>query len=262
MANFRLRAWFREKVLGHSPQEIFSRIYERNSWADAESVSGAGSDLVQTRAVRAGLVKVVESLSVETMLDAPCGDYFWMQTLNLKLRRYVGADIVPALIRANKEKYASDAVQFETLDITADPLPRSDRSSAAIASFTCRCKQCSTPEKFQEERVEIPSDDNLPRSAEGESAIDRHGQLAAARPYLAAVFASAADSAHQRGMHRGRRFQGKEPRSLGARAAAALLSARTQARRQPFRSAFRCVVGIFDIPPASRATMSSYHGLR
>ena len=126
MAKFRLRAWFRETVLGHSTREIFSRIYERNSWANAESVSGAGSDLVQTRAVRAGLVKLVESLSVETMLDAPCGDYFWMQTLNLNLRRYVGADIVPALIRANKEKYASDAVQFESLDITADPLPRSD----------------------------------------------------------------------------------------------------------------------------------------
>ncbi len=126
MAKFRMRALFREKILGHSPQDIFSRIYEQNSWANAESVSGAGSDLTQTRAVREGLVDLVETLGIETMLDAPCGDYFWMRTLNLNLRRYVGADIVPVLIEDNRKKYGSDSVQFEKLDITRDSLPRSD----------------------------------------------------------------------------------------------------------------------------------------
>jgi len=126
MPKFRVRALFREKILGHSPQQIFSRMYEKNSWANADSHSGAGSDLTQTRAIRAALVELVDSLGIQAMLDAPCGDYFWMRTLNLKLRRYVGADIVPSLIDANRKKYGSDNVQFEKLDVTTDTLPRSD----------------------------------------------------------------------------------------------------------------------------------------
>jgi hypothetical protein len=101
-------------------------MYERNSWANAESVSGDGSDLTQTRVVRRELPNLIEDLGIETMLDAPCGDYYWMRTLNLNLRRYVGADIVPALIRANQEKYGNDTVTFENVDVTRDELPRSD----------------------------------------------------------------------------------------------------------------------------------------
>ena len=126
MPKFRVRALFREKILGHSPQQIFSRMYEQNSWANADSVSGAGSDLTQTRAIREALVDLVDTLGIETMLDAPCGDYFWMRTLNLKLRRYVGADIVSSLVDANRKKYGSDDVRFENLDVTRDELPRSD----------------------------------------------------------------------------------------------------------------------------------------
>jgi hypothetical protein len=116
----------RERILRHSLQQIFTRIYDYNAWANADSVSGPGSDLTQTRAVRAGLIELVESLGIETMVDAPCGDYFWMRTTNLNLRRYVGADIVPSMIEDNRKKYGSDNVQFETLDITRDELPRSD----------------------------------------------------------------------------------------------------------------------------------------
>jgi len=126
MVKFRIRALFRQKVLRHSTQQIFSRMYERNSWANPESVSGDGSDLTQTRIVRTELVKLVRSLGIRTMLDAPSGDYYWMHTVELKLRRYVGADIVPDMIRANQERYGSQSVSFETLDVTRDPLPEVD----------------------------------------------------------------------------------------------------------------------------------------
>src|SRR5262249_12081701 len=99
---------------------------ERNSWANSESVSGDGSDLTQTQVIRKEIEKLVGDLGIRTMLDAPCGDYYWMRTLNLNLQRYIGADIVPALVRENQEKYGSDTVSFEHLDITRDELPRSD----------------------------------------------------------------------------------------------------------------------------------------
>jgi len=126
VARFRIRALFREKVLGHSQQQIFSRMYARNSWANPESVSGDGSDLVQTPVIRRELVELVRSLGIETMLDSPCGDYYWMRTLSLNLRHYTGADIVPELIRANRRKYGSGGVSFRNLDITRDPLPKVD----------------------------------------------------------------------------------------------------------------------------------------
>ncbi len=126
MAHFRIRALVREKLLRHSPQQIFSRIYLRNSWANTETVSGNGSDLTQTRVVRRELAVLIRRLGIEMMLDAPCGDYYWMRTLDLKLRRYIGADIVPDLIRANQQQYGSDTVSFATLDITQDKLPQVD----------------------------------------------------------------------------------------------------------------------------------------
>ena len=126
MQKFRVRALFRQKLLGHSPQRIFSRLYERNSWGNVDSASGDGSDLTQTCVIRAELPRLIENLGIETLLDAPCGDYYWMRSLNLKIKRYVGVDIVPGLVRANQEKYGSDVVSFRHIDITRDELPRSD----------------------------------------------------------------------------------------------------------------------------------------
>ncbi len=46
--------------------------------------------------------------------------------MELELQRYVGADIVPDIIRMNQRKYGNHIRQFRILDITKDELPRSD----------------------------------------------------------------------------------------------------------------------------------------
>ena len=181
MARFRVLALFREKFLGHSPQQIFSRMYERNSWGNTDSFSGDGLDLTQTHLIRVELPKLIESLGIETMLDAPCGDYFWMKSLNLQLKRYVGVDIVPALAQANQEKYGSDSVSFKNIDITRDELPAVGPHlvprlpGPSVIASRARC-----PAQFQEERLAVSADDDVPESAQDQQAVAHHWQLASA----------------------------------------------------------------------------------
>src|SRR5207302_8241115 len=64
-------------------QQRFERIYSTNLWSDPETRSGVGSSLDSTRALRAELPKAMRSLSARTLLDVPCGDFSWMQHVDL-----------------------------------------------------------------------------------------------------------------------------------------------------------------------------------
>lgn len=104
-------------------KDTFERIFKTNEWKGDESVSGQGSDLYQTDRVRRELPKLLNRLGVETMLDIPCGDFYWMNYIPLP-DGYVGADIVPELIEQNQERYPG--VVFELMDITESKLPEVD----------------------------------------------------------------------------------------------------------------------------------------
>jgi hypothetical protein len=63
---------------------------------------------------------------ITSMLDVPCGDFHWMQLVPLESVRYTGADIVPALVEANRAKYGRPGREFRTLDIVEEPIPAHD----------------------------------------------------------------------------------------------------------------------------------------
>ncbi len=92
-----------------------------------ESVSGVGSTIAYTESLRHGLTSLFEDFEINSLLDAPCGDFNWMrfvvQDANL---RYLGADIVDELVRMNTDRYGNERIHFERLDITTDPLPSAD----------------------------------------------------------------------------------------------------------------------------------------
>jgi hypothetical protein len=118
----------REKRLFASadPRSIFEWIYRTNKWGDAESVSGKGSNLERTRNLRAELPAMLQRLGVRTLLDAPCGDFHWMQHTPLELDGYVGADIVQALVERNAAEFGGPHRRFVCLDLATDPLPQAD----------------------------------------------------------------------------------------------------------------------------------------
>lgn len=104
----------------------FEAIYHRNWWQDAESVSGPGSSLRQTMAVRRELPRLIERIKARSVLDIPCGDFHWLSRVDLGVDRYVGADIVEAIVAANRRRFASPGRAFLKLDLTTDPLPAVD----------------------------------------------------------------------------------------------------------------------------------------
>ena len=81
--------------------DIFARAHLANYWGNSELHSGPGSDLKQTAVIRVEIPKLIETLGVTSMLDIPCGDFFWMRECNIAIETYIGADIVPSMILVN-----------------------------------------------------------------------------------------------------------------------------------------------------------------
>lgn len=104
---------------------VFEKIYQQNGWENEESVSGSGSTLEQTVEVRRFLPHLLEAFDIKSMLDIPCGDMNWMSQVELPAElKYIGADIVPGLIAANKRRFPR--TDFRVLDMTNDKLPQVD----------------------------------------------------------------------------------------------------------------------------------------
>jgi len=104
----------------------FSKIHRKRRWGDPESTSGAGSRLDQTQALRAQLSALIRGFEITSLLDVPCGDFNWMKEVDLHGVKYIGADIVPALIEDNSRRYARENVAFRVLNLASDHLPRCD----------------------------------------------------------------------------------------------------------------------------------------
>lgn len=124
---WRLQDALQDRVRGRvHRQQTFQRIHDLGLWGDRESVSGTGSGSDATTRIRRELPAVFQRYGVRSVLDAPCGDLFWMKELLGTLDRYVGVDIVPELIERNTAMYGSSSVSFICADIAADPLPTAD----------------------------------------------------------------------------------------------------------------------------------------
>ncbi|MFI5692996.1 class I SAM-dependent methyltransferase [Kribbella sp. NPDC051586] len=109
-----------------SRQEVFADIYDSAAWGSEESGSGTGSELRATETIRERLPALLAELGVNSLLDAPCGDWNWMRHVELGIDQYYGADIVPGVIEANQQRYGGAGREFTVADLTSDPLPKVD----------------------------------------------------------------------------------------------------------------------------------------
>ena len=87
-------------------QKVFQDIYRGNGWDDQESVSGPGSNVLSTSHIRTALPELISDLDIKSLLDVPCGDYYWMKDVPLGVP-YTGVD-------------------FRVIDLLRDRLPQAD----------------------------------------------------------------------------------------------------------------------------------------
>jgi SAM-dependent methyltransferase len=114
----------------HELKDLFNNVYNKKLWGNNTSVSGPGSTLEQTIVIREEILRLLINKGIKTILDAPCGDFFWMRDVIIKSTEiidfYIGYDIVDELIEINNKRFASDKIKFEIADITKDNIPKSD----------------------------------------------------------------------------------------------------------------------------------------
>jgi hypothetical protein len=117
----------KESFAGLNLAQRFQRIHDTNLWGAAASTSGLGSEMDATAVLRAELPRLLQTLGVASLLDAPSGDAEWINNADLGVR-YLGVDIVPSLIERLQARAAAGEIkgEYRLADITRDPLPRCD----------------------------------------------------------------------------------------------------------------------------------------
>ena len=103
-------------------------LFEGKDWSQGRpntSVSGFNAGMRTTRRLRAALPGIFQRYGVTSFFDGSCGDWFWMQHVDLTGIKYTGWEISQQLVD-NNQQFASDTISFSLGDITSDPIPRVD----------------------------------------------------------------------------------------------------------------------------------------
>jgi len=107
----------------------FNYVYNHGVWNEKKEnipLSGYGSTLEATQLLRALLPSILKAIEAETVLDAGCGDFTWMQKTPIQVKQYIGVDIVESVIATNQQKYKNEVCSFYCADVTVDTLPKVD----------------------------------------------------------------------------------------------------------------------------------------
>lgn len=103
--------------------DAFRRIYASDHW---QGGSGAGSHVEATEAYRPILEAVLRGCDIATVVDAGCGDWQFSRLVDWSGTRYVGVDIVPEVVAADRASFGRENVQFVVDDIRTATLPAAD----------------------------------------------------------------------------------------------------------------------------------------
>jgi len=109
-------------------EKIFTRRYGFRGLKDPKqgSYSGPGSTVERTVAIREAIPQLLVELDCKTLVDAPCGDFKWMQHIDLPVDQYIGVDVIRGLIEVNRIHFANEQRSFVHLDLVEQTLPKAD----------------------------------------------------------------------------------------------------------------------------------------
>src|SRR5690606_175689 len=111
-------------------QMAMEQVYAMKLWGTnhADFYSGEGShhpNIVAPylKAVKAFLKSFKCPL---TVCDLGCGDFNVGKELVVHTKKYIAVDIVPNLIKHNKEEFRAEHLEFQCLDLAVDIIPTGD----------------------------------------------------------------------------------------------------------------------------------------
>lgn len=120
--------WFiaSRQYRGLNCEGIFSRIYSGRVWGGTgdRPYSGSGSEGSAADEYVSLARKLIIDRSISRVVDVGCGDFRIGKRLVDGLSvKYLGIDVVPALIEHNQQTYGCEQVSFQCLDATIERVP-------------------------------------------------------------------------------------------------------------------------------------------
>jgi SAM-dependent methyltransferase len=103
-------------------EEHFTKIYRSQDWGHG---SGVGARPDRTVEYRAFLQRFIIDNHVRSVVDLGCGDWQFSRHLDWSNVRYLGIDVVAAVIERNRREFAKDNIAFEEFESLAT-LPPAD----------------------------------------------------------------------------------------------------------------------------------------
>jgi len=113
-------------VKGRSHEDIFTHDMYLRRKKRGENVSGPGSSLEETAALRKSLPGLFQTYGVKRLIDVPCGNFFWFQHVNHDLKSYKGYDIVKEVIEEDNRRFADEVHSFEVMNCLDGDLGAAD----------------------------------------------------------------------------------------------------------------------------------------
>src|SRR5262249_47386474 len=179
-----LNALRRLRQAARPAREVFSEVYANKSWGPDEFDSGPGSHGEPARVYVECVINFMKTHKIKRVLDLGCGNFEVGKRIAPECKRYVGVDVVPALIERNRTMFAANNIEFNCLDIIRDPLPNADLclarqviqhlSNAEISRLLGKLKKCPhvTVAEHYPETEGMP---NIDIVRGGNPRIEKHG---------------------------------------------------------------------------------------
>lgn len=101
-------------------EQVFTDLYHSEVWENVDGTqtrSGLGSTLEYSKCIRDILTCMLKEYSIKSILDASCGDWNWMSTIQYRIKcNYVGIDVVSEIIDRNTKLFSNDRFKFVKTD--------------------------------------------------------------------------------------------------------------------------------------------------
>jgi hypothetical protein len=107
-------------------QKKFTKVYNKNLFHGESSLSGQGSDLKQTETLRKNLKILLGKVEAKSLLDIPCGDFYWMSQVDLNEISYTGSDIVEGMVTKLSLEYQNSSRKFKVINLVSEVPPIND----------------------------------------------------------------------------------------------------------------------------------------